>query len=689
MFQPSEAYRQRVAQIESGNNPKAKNPNSTAKGKYQFIDRTAVAYGLKDPFDEKQADDAFNRFTADNYKVLKNALRRDPTEGELYLAHQQGAGGALKLLLSPEKKASEVVGRDAVRLNGGDENMTAQQFAQKWTSKFNDETNSGLSQGEMYADAIAEGMRKARETGPRPIQQTAQMETMNDATEFKIARVKTPDGRIAKVRVPGGATDDEVLAFVQQQFQTSSEPPKEEGFLSRAGQAYDKRSANMRQSSEQYISGNQSLPEGVLQVAGETAGLANDVVGEAFQSVGSGLSSITPDVIETPVRQAGKRVFDTVANSPLGDLANTAVQKYGEFEKNNPRAARNINAATNLGLLGLSVTPVKGTSAAGATMDAAAQGAKAVGKGTQAVAEAAGKQVVKTAKNLNTKTVVPTSDEVRELGSKAFAVAEQKGGAINEAVANKFYNEIKAKRPQTLHGQVFAGENGVTKLIERIDVLKDKPMTLRAAQEIDEALGNLAWSTMDDFGKLNDEGRQFLDMQRTLRDIIDEADESMVIGGKEGFESLKEGRKYWAASMKLREIERIIEKAKSKEQPVTALKNGFSNLLNRGDKMKGYSKAERAAIEKASKTGVATDLVKLMGSGLVPIGLGVGAGSTMGPVAGVASYLAGAAVQQGAKKTGVAMQSKRASNVLEEIAKSRGLTKEVPRNNPLLNLITQ
>ena len=124
-----------IAQIESGLNPNAKNPNSSAGGLLQFVDGTAKGYGLANKFDPVQSADAGARLLKDNRTYLAKALGREPTPGELYLAHQQGAGGAAKLLANPNRRASDLVGYDAVRLNGGSATMTAADFASKWTSK--------------------------------------------------------------------------------------------------------------------------------------------------------------------------------------------------------------------------------------------------------------------------------------------------------------------------------------------------------------------------------------------------------------------------------------------------------------------------------------------------------------------------------------------------------------------------
>ena len=124
-----------IAMLESSGNPAARNPNSSAGGLFQFIDGTAKQYNLADRFDPRQASDAAARLARDNAAHLKRALGRDPTPGELYLAHQQGAEGAARLLSNPDARAASIVGEDAVRLNAGRSEMTAGEFARMWTGK--------------------------------------------------------------------------------------------------------------------------------------------------------------------------------------------------------------------------------------------------------------------------------------------------------------------------------------------------------------------------------------------------------------------------------------------------------------------------------------------------------------------------------------------------------------------------
>jgi hypothetical protein len=128
-------YLARTAQIESNFNPNAKNPNSSAGGLFQFINSTARQYGLANRFDPVAATAAAARLASDNRDFLARRLGREPSAGELYLAHQQGAGGAAKLLANPNASASSVVGDAAARLNRG-AGMTANAFANQWINKF-------------------------------------------------------------------------------------------------------------------------------------------------------------------------------------------------------------------------------------------------------------------------------------------------------------------------------------------------------------------------------------------------------------------------------------------------------------------------------------------------------------------------------------------------------------------------
>src|SRR5687768_7002971 len=126
----------RTAQIESAFDPFAYHPVSRASGLFQFLPSTARQYKLEAVFNARANANAAAALWLDNTRALRKGLGREPTSAEVYLAHQQGATGAMKLLTNPNRPAGDVVGYDAVIINGGTENMTAQAFAAMWIDRF-------------------------------------------------------------------------------------------------------------------------------------------------------------------------------------------------------------------------------------------------------------------------------------------------------------------------------------------------------------------------------------------------------------------------------------------------------------------------------------------------------------------------------------------------------------------------
>ncbi|WP_345820095.1 transglycosylase SLT domain-containing protein [Methylobacterium fujisawaense] len=126
-------YLPRVAQIESTGDPNAR--NGSAAGLFQFMPRTAKAFGLSNPYDPAEASDAAARLTATNERSLTKALGRAPTDGEMYLAHQQGSTGASKILANPGSTMGALGLGNAATGNGGSPDMLARDFASKWVGK--------------------------------------------------------------------------------------------------------------------------------------------------------------------------------------------------------------------------------------------------------------------------------------------------------------------------------------------------------------------------------------------------------------------------------------------------------------------------------------------------------------------------------------------------------------------------
>lgn len=124
---------QRIAGIESSMNPRA--TTGHARGLFQFMPQTWAQYGHGNIYDPAANTDAAMRYARDNEAAFTKAIGRPPTNGERYVMHQQGPGGAIKLLTHPDAMATDIVGAPAVLQNGGHRGQTAADFAQMWASK--------------------------------------------------------------------------------------------------------------------------------------------------------------------------------------------------------------------------------------------------------------------------------------------------------------------------------------------------------------------------------------------------------------------------------------------------------------------------------------------------------------------------------------------------------------------------
>ena len=109
----ADPYYSALYETESGRNPNAKNPNSSAAGGFQFIKATAKSMGLDDPYDLRASFDAVQRFTDDH----RARFGDDPAT--LYAAHYMGATllsklNAGKQLTENEQKIVESFERQAL-----------------------------------------------------------------------------------------------------------------------------------------------------------------------------------------------------------------------------------------------------------------------------------------------------------------------------------------------------------------------------------------------------------------------------------------------------------------------------------------------------------------------------------------------------------------------------------------------
>lgn len=148
-------FARRVAMIESGGRPGV--VTGSYMGLFQMSRGEMQKYGGGDPFNPEDNARAGLRKMAAERNMLAKSLGRDVSPGEVYLAHQQGVGGATKHLQNPAQLAwrsmaqtaegiqkGERWARKAIwgnvpdrlkRVFGSVDNITSGDFARMWISK--------------------------------------------------------------------------------------------------------------------------------------------------------------------------------------------------------------------------------------------------------------------------------------------------------------------------------------------------------------------------------------------------------------------------------------------------------------------------------------------------------------------------------------------------------------------------
>jgi hypothetical protein len=161
------AYFANTRRSESGGNDAARNPNSTATGRYQFLEGTWNDLASRHPqlgltpdgrTDPAQQERAMKVFTAENARTLKGSgLPVNP--GTLYAAHFLGPGGASKVLAAdPNASVASMLDPSVVQANPQLGQMTVAQF-QQWANEKGGNGSGG------YAPPMAGGIAAQRPSG--------------------------------------------------------------------------------------------------------------------------------------------------------------------------------------------------------------------------------------------------------------------------------------------------------------------------------------------------------------------------------------------------------------------------------------------------------------------------------------------------------------------------------------------
>ena len=652
-------------------NPYAQNKNSTAKGLFQFIDSTAQQYGLQDPFDPNQSLQAVQKLTQDNRSYLTNTLGREPSQGELYLAHQQGMGGAAKLLSNPDARAVDIVGRDAVINNKGSEDMTAGQFANQWISKF-------------------EGKEEQ------------QMETIN---------VELPNGMVIE-GVPADITKQQLIerlkannidtsgfepeqAQPEQATEIAPQEVAEEAIVEEKEPDVGRLEAGLRSYTHGSLFGGSD--EAIAAIASPLAVLGDKIFGEGDLTMADARQRILQDERRRqdvareayPIQSIGLEVAGSAATGGgtaklAGAVAPKAMSALSKVASANPVKATAAVGGGAGGLYGFNEgqgglqnrlkSGAMGT-ALGATTGAV--GGKLLNrfanKGNAAPATlgaAPNTAVSRGGLNLpvpgGSGSSVPTFEGVRGQASQLYKEAEKLGGRLSPKATKDLLTKLQTSIAPKNRVEAVTDTKAVQSVIDDLGILEKGGATFDEMRSLERIFGELAMDNADAMtGKLNRLGNVYKTAQKNLQKFITDIPEDQIEGGKLAFQLKREADKKWSQSLKINEVEKVLNRAELQEQPSTAIRSGIRTLLGNPKKKAKFSPAEQQALRKVAEMSAGTRMLRAAGSRLpATFAAGGTAFTGMNPaaMAGTAALYGGAAL---ARKGANALQKRSVNNMLK------------------------
>lgn len=405
--------------------------------------------------------------------------------------------------------------------------------------------------------------------------------------------------------------------------QTSDNP----GFLDRVGSDFQKRQDMVKPAISDMMSGQQGPTETLFQVFGKgPAGFANDVIGEGLKSAVSSLPE--------PVKQAGSDVLSTVGNTAagrmVGSAAEAASQAYDNFAQNHPRAARDVEAALNIGGLTGGFIPIKGKSAIGAVTDVAKQGLNNSVLGS--ALEDAGGEIINSAASSPANPVKLTREQqtaaVRKSASGLYQDSKAEDIAFNGSDTANLNSALTSLQPKTDLELRAWNDSGAAKKVQDItESLKTETPTLNG----------LLTQRNDLNSKIKVATRAGNDAEAyRLTRVKDALDQTMMSPDTKTWQLANH---QWAQQAVLGDTDEIVNKALTRAQPANSLDTAINNYLG-SYKSNGLSDKEWQALKDVTTNSSFDKLRKGAASGLLKFTTGA-AGAHFGPAGSAAGYLMG------------------------------------------------
>lgn len=408
--------------------------------------------------------------------------------------------------------------------------------------------------------------------------------------------------------------------------------PSPKNIIQRTGEDVAQRLNNLQNIQANVDAGKISAPSGFIQRMGEVAGAG---FGDPTMEMAKSAGEYIPDAIKNWGSGVAQRAGQMVPESYSGAV-NKSLSAMPQFQQAHPEISGDIGAALNVagilptaeGIQGVGNFAKNGIKAfdKSGIDDFTRSGLsglndrKPVAAGSTSVKSSMFDEPEQQAANFWQNRATP--DQARHVAGIKYDIADQAGGALSPDKRNQFIDAAQGAN-KGADGKIVPPSPLAQKILDNLSETRGQPLTLRGAQNIEEGINsNIEYQPN---GQLTKDSVQLLKIKKALRNTIDSATPQDMTGGPDGWQAWQDGKKAYAASGILTDINNMINKSTYADQPAAQLKRNIARWGNKSSTLGSLSVDEMDLVKDSIKNNFADDMLRTGSSRLLPI-----AGAAMG-----------------------------------------------------------
>ena len=238
----------------------------------------------------------------------------------------------------------------------------------------------------------------------------------------------------------------------------------------------------------------------------------------------------------------------------------------------------------------------------------------------------------------------PAENEATAAAAKAKSQAGYKSADMGAQVLDRdkvgaVFDAMRGPAPTNAIERASSAADPVTAFLEKYKDARNEPMSLNGATILDQELGDMVSKEYTSNG-LTADGKKLLNAKQALVDAIK---------NEPAYGPIAQAKQDWVQYSKLKDIEKIEQRAEAMPNKATALTTYLNTYLNNARNTRGWTTDELAAARDAVHTGVGENLLKVLGNKMsVPIAAATEA-ATGGISSGAIAWLVAHGVSSAAK----------------------------------------